>query len=271
MAITHDAHTESATFTTTSPFLGLVHSGATTSKCALLAIYHGTVSTDLITGAVTYGGIPMHRVATAVDTGTETGRVYIYFLDDLRKTTGNGISIAHTGSTDVKIAAVSTFNSDVNLGFAIADVQTIDQDAANPQVTLYPSKGYRGFTPPAEHAYAPQMCFCVLYTGTAGPVSPGAVPTAVILGTMTALSENDFGNFAGGVARQTTAARGPFTIGYTSALDDVAFAAVSIQEVSRYDDFTFPMPELDSAAEIYIPPAVVGGQFILVNTAAGLR
>ena len=133
MTVAHDASTEfSATFTTTSPAT-VDHTPSGTPRGVIVAIDHGTVADDLITG-VTYGGVSMTRVATAVDPSTELGRGYIYHLGANIPTGTQTVSISHTATSTVKHACVCTVT-------AAGDTQVgagggIQENTANPLVLL---------------------------------------------------------------------------------------------------------------------------------------
>lgn len=209
MTVAHDAATESSTWGATDPFTFSGHTPSTNVKGVAVFIYHGAVSTDLIDGAVTYGGTAMQRKQTAADTQTEAGRVYVYYLG--RPPTGSQVvSINHTGSTDTKIATlVSVTGADAT---NIWETGIVEQNAASPQVAL-------------NTANDSALRYCVIYSGA-------SVTTALSLAStlMSTVSDHDFGAFVGRVDRQTTASTGSFTVGYNSGTDDVALVAVAIRE-----------------------------------------
>ena len=208
MTVAFDAATEPATFTTTTPYT-FSHTPSGTPAGILLEIDHGAVSTDLITGTVSYGGVAMSRVATAKDTATEAGRSYFYFLGSGIPSGTQTVSISHTGSSDVKHTTVAsvTAAADTEIGGAGGWSENI----TNPAVTL--------------GRYQEGLGFVVVYSGT-----PNVSDLTPLTG-MTAISDNDYGAFMSRFDRETTASTGAFPIGYTTALnDDVALCAVSIQE-----------------------------------------
>ena len=208
MTVAFDAATEPATFTTTTPYT-FSHTPSGTPAGILLEIDHGSTASDLINGAVTYGGVAMERVATSDDTATEAGRSYLYFLGAGVPTGTQTVSISHTGSGDTKHTTVAsvTAASDVEIGGAGGWSENI----TNPAVTL--------------GRYQEGLGFVVVYSGTPN------VADLTPLANMSTISDNDYGAFMSRFDRETTASTGAFPIGYTTALnDDVALCAVSIQE-----------------------------------------
>lgn len=208
MAVAFDAATEPATFTTTTPYT-FSHTPTGTPAGILLEIDHGDVATDLIDGAVTYGGVAMVRVGHAVDTATKPGGVYNYFLGEGIPSGTQTVSISHTGSADVKHCTVAsvTAAADTEIGSAGA----INENASNPRLTMFKA-GVGG------------MAFSTLYSGSnsIGDQTPVAGTTPV--------SDHDFGNFTSHFDRETTTSATDFVIGYGGAGTDTAFVAVTIQE-----------------------------------------
>jgi hypothetical protein len=213
--VAHDASTESATFTTTTPH-AFNHTPVGTPAAALVFISHGTPSTDVIT-SVSYGGVAMTRVGTAADTAGEDGRVYIYALTSGVLDGVQAVSIVHTGSATVKAAVAVTVTASGTL--AVRDVRRLAEDQANPSA-LMPSNG------------ATALRYSVLYSGQ------DAVASTSVLAGMTAIHDHDFGAFVSRCDMETTASTGDFTIGYTVASEDVAFVAVALVNTTATQAFT---------------------------------
>jgi hypothetical protein len=216
VTVARDAVLESATFTTTSPHT-FTFTPVGTPRAILLAIAHGTVSTDLITGAVTYGGVAMTRIATngfAQATSGEVGAAYLYFLGASIPTGAQTVSITHTGSTDVKWAICQSMTgaADTEIGASAK----LEGSQTNPQSAL-------------DTGATESLRSCILYSGTNAPGN--AAVLAGMEANTTAVS-HDFGNFSGVLGMQTTAATGSFTIGFTLGVNDTAFIAAVVQEIS---------------------------------------
>jgi hypothetical protein len=223
MTVAHDAATESATFSTVSPFT-FSHTPSGTPRGILVVIQHGTVSTDLITGAVTYGGVAMTRISRAADTAGEPGATYAYFLGSGIPTGAQTVSITHSATATLKIATVNSMTAAANTAVEVSNV--IQADTANPQLAL--------------NSAVSALRYVGVYSGAVGPTS------LTLLGGMTAVHSHDFGAFCSRVDRETTASSGSFTIGYTAASDDVGMVAVAIREVQAYaQTFTDPLGLLD--------------------------
>lgn len=207
MAVAHDAATEFATFTTTSPASD-THTPVADPQGVIVEIDHGTTSNDLITG-VTYGGVAMERVA-AVPFAAVPCRVYLYFLGSGIPTGAQTVAIAHTGTTDVKHATVATVTAagDTEIGGTGGLAQAIP----SPRVEVHrgPLSG---------------LTYGVLYSQALDPAD------LALLAGMTAISDHDFGSESSRFDRETTADDEEFTFGYTDATSTGnTIAAVSIQE-----------------------------------------
>lgn len=208
MSVTVDVATEFATFTTTSPATQS-HAGGSSPKGVGIVIAHGTDNTDRITSC-SYGGVSLARKDTVNDPTGEPGRVYVYFRGDSIPSGTQDASIVHDGGATVKWACV--FTVDANGDVEIGGFLRIGADVANPQLAL-------------DSGTIEALRFMIIYSGLAAPTD--LTPVA----NMTAIHDHDFGAFVARFDRQTTAGTGSFTIGYTSASDDVATCAFMIQEV----------------------------------------
>jgi hypothetical protein len=186
------------------------HTPVGTPRGVLVLISNQTAtSTDVVVG-VTYGGVAMTRIRSNVDTTTEPGRVYIYFLGSSIPTGAQTVSIDKT-------SAVVCWATCVTLT-AAADTEVIDHDGidnnvADPQVTL-------------QYGGREALAVCVLMSGTA------TNPVGTLLSGMSRVADGDAGAYVHTVDRQTTAGTTDFTIGYTLTSDDVAFSAVAVAEVA---------------------------------------
>lgn len=209
MTVTVDAATEDVRTLTTSPQT-FSHGGAASGvKGVVLAIVHGTSSTDHVSAA-SYGGVAMTRAQRNVDTATEPGAAELWFL-------GAGVpqgtqTVSYTpGATtdDIHAVAITLLGAD---NLEVVDVDGIDNNVANPSVTL-------------QYAGRTCMAFAALYGG--GADGSAFAPNA----NCTTVHDHDLGAFYSEVIRQTTAGSTDFAIGGTSGTDDVAFAAMAVSEV----------------------------------------
>lgn len=211
MTVTVNAATENVRTLTTSPQT-FSHAGAASGvKGVVLALVHGTSSTDHVTAA-SYGGVALTRIQRNTDTATEPGAAELWFLGTGVPQGTQNASYTPGSTTDDFHAVCITL-----LGAADLEVVTqggIDNNVANPSVTL----AYGGRT---------CMSFAALYGGGAAPTS--FTPNA----NCTTIHDHDLGAFYSGVIRQTTAGSANFDIGGTSATDDVAFAAIAVSEVQN--------------------------------------
>jgi len=184
-------------------------------------------TTDRVVG-VTYGGVALTRVQTNIDSTGELGRVYIYFLGSGIPTGAQTVSVDKTAVAAFTAVAV-TLTADADT--VVLDSDGIDEDVANPQVTL----SYGGNS---------GLALCVLFSGTPD------VPVGTLLSGMSRVHDNDLGVAVQTVDRQTTASITDFTIGYTLASDDVAFSAIAIGEraglfdAAIFDPLIFDQPAI---------------------------
>lgn len=222
MTVARDAVLESATFTTTSPHT-FTFTPVGTPKGILVFVAHGTVSTDLINGAVTYGGVAMTRIATngfAQATAGEVGASYAYFLGSSIPTGAQTVSITHTGSADVKwaICASMTAAADTEVGAS----GKLENTQTSPQLAL-------------DTGGTSSLRYCILYSGTNAPGN-AAVLTGMEANTIGV--SHDFGAFSAVLGQQTDAVSGSFTIGFTLGVTDTAFIAAAIQEAGGTQPLT---------------------------------
>lgn len=209
-AIAHDAATVSTTWTTATPKT-FTHTPVGTPAGVICFIAHETSNSDLITGAVTYGGVAMDRIASAINTSAENGRVYAYFLGSAVPTGQQTVSIAHDGSAAVKVATCITMTSATN-DSSITSFDTLQNGQTDPQISLQ------------TDAVVTQR-YIAMYS-SANDIS--ASFTAV--SGQTSVSLTDYGVNGARVDRQTTASNGSATLGYTGAATNIAMLMLSIQE-----------------------------------------
>src|SRR5690349_6557173 len=122
---------------TTDPWTWSHNTGTTSPEGVVVMICHGTESTDLVV-SVTYGGVTMQRIQTNVDTATEAGRSYIYFLNGTPNAVPTGtqtVSVDLTSATTTDIFGIS-YTLDGADDLVIVDSDGIDNNVANPSVTL---------------------------------------------------------------------------------------------------------------------------------------
>lgn len=208
-----DTVTENVRTGTTSPQT-FTHTGAASGvKAVLLAITHGTSSTDHVSAA-SYGGTAMSRVQRNTDTLTEPGATEWWFLG------GRGVAIPQgsqtvsytPGATTDDIQAVCvTLIADQDL--EVIDTDGINNNVANPSVTLQ-SSGREIF------------CVASLYGG-------GSAPSAFVQNSSCQdMDSQDLGAFYAATMRSAISQRNDFTIGGTASTDDVAFSAVAVARVN---------------------------------------
>lgn len=215
MPVTVNAATEDVRTLTTSPQT-FSHAGAASGvKGVVLALVHGTSSTDHVTAA-SYGGVALTRIQRNVDTTTEPGAAELWFL-------GAGVpqgtqTVSYTpGATtdDFHAVAITLLGAD---DLEVVAQGGVSDNVADPSVTL----AYTGRT---------CMSFAALYGGGAAPTS--FTPNA----NCATVHDHDLGAFYSEIIRQTTAGSADFAIGGTASSDDVAYAAIAISEIQTATTF----------------------------------
>jgi hypothetical protein len=185
------------------------HTPVRTPRLAVVLITQNVSAADLISG-VTYGGVAMNRIATAFDTVTEPGRVYIYWL---REPLAGAQTVAVTvaSGTDAKTAWATTFTANapiLEFGHAI-----LNDNAANPSRTFGTPASFQG------------ALVSVGFTGLGDPadatIAPANSETKL---TGAAAGGTDFGTSAG-YAGYRIASGASVVTGYTSSTDDLALKA----------------------------------------------
>jgi hypothetical protein len=202
MAIAPDASTQSAQFSTVSPFT-FSHTLAAGSIGAVVRISHAQDLTDHITGPVTVGGVALTRVATIARPigGVERGRVYLYYAPGI-PTGLQTVSITHDASATLKVATCDSFTGTGNLtlhAFAAIEVDSaINND--NPIVIL--------------GSEFPTIGLTVIHSGASSPSQVGLAPG------MTAQSSVDWGPMCTRMDRETLVTKGTRVIGYSDGFSE---------------------------------------------------
>jgi hypothetical protein len=205
-AIDIDVSTKSKRVTTGDPWT-FTHTPGGTPKGVVLLICHVGSTTDFISG-VTYGGVALTRVIRRTDAAAEPGDSDIWFLGSSIPTGAQTVSIDLSSDTaeDFLFTCVTLLADD---NTAVVDSDGINDDAANPSVTL----NYGG-------AFCQSLA--VLYSGL--PNETDITPNSNC-GT---LQSDDFGANVYMVIAQGIGGTSDFAIGVTAALDDCAYTAVAI-------------------------------------------
>lgn len=211
MAVTVAGFVESVRTDTSDPMTWSHNSGTASPQGVLVAIMHGTSSTDHVV-SVTYGSKSLAFIQRNVDTTTEPGAASWWFAGEGIPTGTQTVTVELSSGTTDDIHGVSiTLDGDRDLSILHKD--GVDGNTANPSVALTNSSG------------SSAMSFAAMYSGlsTIASLAAGADCT---LFTTSELA----GNFCSACVRQTTASTANFTVAVTSATDDVAFSAVMVQE-----------------------------------------
>src|SRR5574343_758666 len=133
MAVAVRVATEHVRSDTTSPQTFSHAAAASGVKGVVVAIVHGTSSTDHVS-AVSYGGVALTRVVRATDTATEPGAAELWFK-------GTGLSgvqgtqtVSYTPGTttdDIHAVCITLTGS--------ADLIVVDSDSINTTITTGPA------------------------------------------------------------------------------------------------------------------------------------
>jgi len=215
MTVAHDAHTKSATWTTTPDPFTFDHTPSGTPRGVIVEItVNADAGADKIDGVVSYGSVAMARVATgfASDTAGEPGSAYIYYLGSGIPTGIQPVSINYNpspGGTKQAVCITVTAAADTTE----ATSNKISGDAANPQIAL-------------DSGADSALRYFVINSGLPN------VTDLTLVASMSTVDSTDHGARVTRFDRQTTAASGSVTVGYTSASDDVAMIAIALKEVA---------------------------------------
>lgn len=186
------------------------------AKGILVAAINTSTATNQIS-SLTYGGRPLTRVASAVDTATEPTNTGWYFLGQNLPTGTQDVVVTFASATDDDYyLVVISLTSDGDL--EVLTTGALSENRTSPQVSL----AYQG---------RQALAFCAIGSGLASTAS------LALLAGMTAVQDNVSVSPARTgqcqrVDRQTTPSTSDFLIGYTSGTDDVSFAAVAIAETA---------------------------------------
>lgn len=259
MAVAFDKITDLGSFgSTPDPFTGSV-TPVGTPRGVSVFIHHGGV-TDFIDGVVSYGGVTLNRIDRTVDTGGEQGVAYHYFIGAGLPTGTQTVSIAHTGAGATKYATVITYTGASDL--EIKAHGTAENNQANPAIVLDSS------------------------TDTAlrvGAITSGindVADIAPISGYTEAFELGiNLGAGAGVISAiyETTPSSGSSSLGWTSAIDDVAAVAAAIGEVAggtttlTADSGTYTETGTAANLEFHHKMPATTGTYALTGTAASLE
>lgn len=239
MAVAFDVATTSLRTDTSDPY-NWTHTPSGTPRGIVVAVSH-QIDSAYITG-ITYGGVAMSQIGLSKDLGGEPGRVWLWFL-------GSGIPTgAQTVSADLS-SGVATDILFVSISLtATGDTEVIDSEDANPAGTNIAN-------PQATLSYAGRtsIAFSALHSGL-----PNVTDAALLTG-MTAVASQDWGVAITRIDRQTTPGTSDFTIGYTSASDDVGmFAAAITQVVGGGSPQDITSPALLGGVSLHNPTVLPG-------------
>lgn len=204
-AIAFDAESEAE-----GTSLSWTHTPAGTPKGVLVGIVENARSTLGVT-AVTYGAVGMTKVLDAFDTATELGAVSVWFL-------GSGVptgaqTVAVTAGADAKWGSCVTLTGPGNL--EVADSDRVQENAANPTVTLQTGIGVESFV--AAWAFS-------------GLADVTALAEQVEFFQQKLTNSRDFGNQVAVATRGTASyLGGDVKAGFQSATDDMAMVAVAVK------------------------------------------
>jgi len=206
-AIAFDAESEAE-----GTSLSWTHTPAGTPRGVLVAVVEAARSTVGVT-AVTYGGVSMSKVTDAADTSGEPGAVSVWFLGESVPTGAKTVSV--TAGADAKWGSCVTVTADGDL--QVADSDRVQEDAANPTVTLQTGAGVESFV--AAWAYSGLGAVTNLSANTTRYQEKLA-------------NSRDFGSYvAVGVRGQGSYLGGDIPVGFTSSSDDMAMAAVALAAI----------------------------------------
>ncbi len=202
-----DTTSEFTQFTTASPATATHTPGAAPDAVAVVIANNGTVD-DLINGVVSYGGVTMTRVLSFTIT-SEPGRMYVYFLGSGVPSGAQTVSIAHTGTSNVKWAATVTFTG-------TDDMEVVDSDAGSGTSAI-------SVTLDSGDRVAVRVGIGFSASNSPGNITP--------ISGYTFAQDHDFGPESGALVIQTTPADGDVAIGYTGQALEHGLTAIAVTEV----------------------------------------
>lgn len=203
-------------FTTTADG-SATHTPVQTPQAVIVMIAQNVTSSDLISG-VTYGGVTMTRVQTNLDSASEIGRTYIYFLGAAIPTGAQTVAPTVSSGTDAKTWWCVTLRADSNT--EAFPVSGIDGDATNPSVTLG--------TEAADLGMACSVLWSGLNAPTDGTITAGAGYTKL---AGSAAGGRDFGTQSA-CAEYGVKSGASIVVNWTAAVEDCAMSACFVREAS---------------------------------------
>lgn len=187
------------------------HTPVGTPRAVAVVIVQEITDADLVSG-VTYGGQTLSREATATDTNLELARTYIYFLGSSIPTGTQDATVTVSSGTDAKRVTVYSFTASVDT--QIAGTGTLSENADPPSATLNTASGFSGEVVGG--------LFSGL--GVTGNITSGSGYTMD--------DQYDFGASTGHAQHGTKSGANVVFDFVTSGIDDVALAAIAIEEVA---------------------------------------
>lgn len=206
MTVAHDDASE-LEFSTADPAT-FTHTPVATPRGVVVWIGH-TTDVDRIAG-VTYGGVAMTRILSMAHSAGEAVRGYIYFLGSSIPTGAQTVSVDSDGSAGLKHASCATVTASADTVVNVSG--SLNADQADPQIAV-------------DTGSTSSLRYFGIGTGLNAPSG------LTLISGMTAIHDADLGAVSSVFARQTTAAAGSVTVGWTAASDDVAMIAIGVEEV----------------------------------------
>lgn len=214
MSVAHDTHT--ALFEVNgwdvlaNPFT-LTHTPIGTPAGVMVLTRHRGTPQNIAISSVRYGPVSLRPVATARDTAGSSMRTWAWFRGSSLPPGPQVVSISHTSAETTGLwIVVCTVTSDGD-HLTVVDSGIAEQDQANPSVEL--DSGSRS-----------SMAYGVISSGQPDPANLS------LAAGMSEVATNDELSTCARVDRQTTAAAGVFSFGYTATSEDVALVAFAIAE-----------------------------------------
>lgn len=221
-----EAITTSLRQTTTDPHT-FSHAGIR-PKGVILVGSHGNTTTDRW-GTVTYGGVTMTRVETAVASSGGAGNIGVsaaWFLGSNIPAGTQTVSIDYTGfDDDDALFTVYTVTGDGDMEVIDFD-EIVDGNLADPALTL-------------QYASRVGLAFATLFTGA------GSVAEFTSNGNTTEDGDFDGGSYIVVNMHQSGSGAGDFTIGGTETTNFVAMVALAVAPVTQTADI-HEIPDSDT-------------------------
>jgi len=221
MTIAFDSSAGTSMFGTVTP-ITWQHSPIATPRGAAIGITQEPSVADTIS-SITYGGVALTRVVRATDVASETGSADWWFKGSGLPAGPQNVVVTLTAADPNQrihlTSVVMTAAGDIE----VIDFDSINSDATNPSVTLQ---------------YAGRTCLALAaqYGGASDPSA--FTPNA----NCTSVSVFDFFAQYSAIIRQTIPGSTDFAIGGTASLEDCAFAAIALSEVTSLNTGTAQNP-----------------------------